>query len=347
MGAVLSFQGDRKVVIYSDNHIEPTPAFGSKLFTSHHGRSLFGHHKEPNSKTFKFGNGLIDNGNNQNHQHKHLPYNGASEPMTNGEATHYHHHNHGHHGLKKSLGFITGLHFGKHFGFHRDKKTKNNKKSETQVTGWKQVTKNESKQNFIKDEDICRNGIQKSLSCYNLKSGTTTNNIEIVKNIKKNLTEDSQEELNERSDLNHNHVVTNNNNINHNHNSIVNPLVKFNDVDVNKKDYYGIGPRKPILLTTEQIPVVRSPTQHSKPIIFLSKTSQLKPNVYSVLQQSYSNHNPVSGQNLPNGTSIGANCRKTSNVSISSSHSSQSGSLKENAPSQKRTVIQVRWSIIA
>lgn len=303
MGAVLSFQGDRKVVIYSDNHIEPTPAFGSKLFTTH-GRSLFGGHSK--ESRFKFGHGFFDSG----HQSKL----NATETETFAPQ-HNHPTNHHHHGLKKSLGFITGLHFGKHFGFiHRDKK--NRKKSD--------------KSDNLKDDDgVVRNGIQKSLSCYNLKSGTTTNNIEIVKNIHKNL-EECHEEIGE--DVNHNHVK--------NYAHPVNPMLRLNGVDLSTKDYFGV--RKPVLLTTEQFPAVKnSPTgsQQSKPIIFLSKSSQLKPNVYSVLKQAYPAP-PVVTAPVVKQQAVE---RKTSNVSISSSQSSGSDVIPN---SHKRTVIQVCIALI-
>lgn len=381
MGAVLSLQGDRKVVMYSDANIAPSSAFaGSKMFghanghphTANHnhsrpshqgGKSFFGHASKENSKHFKFGHGLF--GGNHNHhqpssgpngthfpQHNHPPLSemNAAGPNNDCIGSQAFHGNH-HHGLKKSLGFINALHLGKHFGFGKEKKNKLNKHD---LSG-QQSLNNTTKVLNQREEDKCnagssvplRNGIQKSLSCYNLKSGTTTSNIEIVKNINKNIND------HEAEDRNNNGIGAKNIALASKKDS-AEPTASRREIVVHpkKEDSFMYCGRKPVLLTTEQFPVGKIDVNESqsKPIIFLSKTSQMRPNVYNVLQQAYAGGINNNGQIiLPNGnhaTSIvGPNAgftRKTSNVSLGSTNSSN-GTFSDvpNMLGQKRTVIQV------
>lgn len=394
MGAVLSLQSDRKVVIYGDDSVESSTAFGaSKIFAHtnghnhyHHGhnhhqhntsRSLFGQASKENSRHFKFGHGLfgdhsVSNKNYPQHNHPplaeiHIGTNG--EPITNqnyhtSNNTANHHHGLG---LKKSLGFINALHLGKHFGWGKEKKNKVNKHD---LSG--QQSLNNTKMNHQRMEagnestttSSTRNCIQKSLSCYNLKSGTTTTNIEIVKNINKNInavSHDSDESINNN---NNNSLNNNKNNTNTSSSNGSSNVVRINSIRVKKgsaesnmsrheslivpkkEDSYLFGGRKPVVMTTEQFPVVSANDCQSKPIIFLSKSSQVRPNVYNVLQQAYTGG--INGQIvLPNGnqttTLVGANnavTRKTSTVSLGSNGSSTI-SEGPNHLGQKRTVIQV------
>ena len=72
---------------------------------------------------------------------------------------------------------------GKHFSINREKrKAEKNKNLINQQ-------KNQQTNDLVNNNS--KNNIQKSLSCYNLKSGTTTNNIEIVKNINKDIPKDT------------------------------------------------------------------------------------------------------------------------------------------------------------
>ncbi|KAJ6225679.1 hypothetical protein RDWZM_004224 [Blomia tropicalis] len=367
MGAVLSLQGDRKVVIYSDANIEPSTAFGGKVYNTgngvtnvHASKSIFGH--SSNSKHFKLGQSLFGSHHTYT-QHNHPPLNEVT--VIPNEATHHNYHtnnnnnNHHHHGLKKSLGFINALHLGRHFGFGKEKKNKHNKHDLTGQQSLNNVKsskcQNGGKQEI--DSSTTMNRIQKSLSCYNLKSGTTTTNIEIVKNINKNMIHESG---NENTNFNNNNcsIISNNvNNYNHHQVNLTKngrkDSGKTNEMIITtKKDDMLNCSRKPILLTTEKFPTVKSdmnnksPSQ-SKPIIFLSKSSQVKPNMYNMLQQAYSGTN---GQiHLPNSTSLATsvpnNGRKVSNVSLSSNGSSAIDSINPTpVTTQKRTIIQASTS---
>ena len=392
MGAVLSLQGDRKVVIYGDESVESSTTYGSsKIFAQSNGhhhhhhhhshnhnhhhhntsRSFFGQATKENSKHFKFGHALFGDHNMSTKnfpQHNHPPLaemhiGSNGEPIAN-QNYHPTSHHHGL-GLKKSLGFINALHLGKHFGWGKEKKNKVNKHdlSGQQSLNNSKMTQRMDAGNDSNTSSTGRNCIQKSLSCYNLKSGTTTTNIEIVKNINKNInavSHESDDSLNNNN--NNNNICADNNSSSNGSNNVVriNSIqMKKNSIESNisrheslivpkKEDSFLYGGRKPVVLTTEQFPVVNANDCQSKPIIFLSKSSQVRPNVYNVLQQAYTNG--VNGQiklsnsqssSLVGGGNNPAVCtRKTSSVSLGSNGSS---SIIEgpNHLGQKRTVIQV------
>ena len=359
MGAVLSLQGDRKVVIYSDSNLEPNTAFGNdrsyyNQFQVHgnghqSNRSFFGH--SSNSKNFKLANALF--GGTHHHNHQQQNQNQSKSNRTAKEVTKVtpHHTYHNHHGLKS---FINALHLGKHFGFGKEKKTKH----KHDLT-WHQPLNNinnglngklynnkENKENSC----VIRNGIQKSLSCYNLKSGTTTSNIEIVKNINKNVV--YQEE-------NNNNNVTKYNNDNSKILSKRDQLGEFgrifrkNELIVpeNSGQFLCSG-RKPIRLTAEQFSSGRGSDMNKSPpskpsTIYLSNCSQSRPNVY--IQQTQiggvNSTQIVAPNSSINGTQPHGNHRKSSisNVSLSSvgSCATNSDTPKSVVAGQKRTVIQV------
>lgn len=156
MGAVLSISPrDRKIVMYNDNAIGPTNGFTLNSFS----------YKDHFKKKDKIISTNLDNKN-----------------VFNNHQNHQNHQSH-HGGLKKSLGFINALHLGKHFSINREKrKAEKNKNLINQQ-------KNQQTNDLVNNNS--KNNIQKSLSCYNLKSGTTTNNIEIVKNINKDIPKDT------------------------------------------------------------------------------------------------------------------------------------------------------------
>lgn len=353
MGAVLSLQGERKVMIYSDG-IEPTSAFGSKVYSSHNhqnghtGKSFFGH-SSSSSKHFKLSHALFGGGGGHNNHHNGPQHNHPLSEVAvvpNSEVQHNHgsnatYHNH-HHGLKKSLGFINALHLGKHFGFGKEKKNK----LKHDLTGQQSLNNTKatlkSGEDEIKDCCLTRNGIQKSLSCYNLKSGTTTTNIEIVKNINKNV---GNEENNNNNGSNVGRITS------HGKKDLGLDVIRQSQVCRKEPDFVFGGRKGPVILTTEQFPNFpnmksdqnKSPnSQCSKPMIFLSKSSQVRPNVYSVLQQAYGTQIVPAHQ---------PNTRKTSNVSLSSvgsagtNHShgvdTTTGQTGVHSTGQKRTVIQV------
>ncbi|RWS31218.1 cyclin-dependent kinase 5 activator 1-like protein [Leptotrombidium deliense] len=88
------------------------------------------------------------------------------------------HTNNASHGLKKHSIFISALNLGKHFSVSSKKKNKNQDKEKQNRPPLETIN------NFV---DNNNKNIQKSLSCYNLKSGVTTNNIEVVKNLSKDI----------------------------------------------------------------------------------------------------------------------------------------------------------------
>lgn len=95
---------------------------------------------------------------------------------------------------KKHSIFINALNFGKHFTAATKKKTEKKQNQQKENIYLKNVAPLESSKSF---QEKSRN-ISKSLSCYNLKSGTTTNNIEVVKNLNREI-----QLSNEKCDENH------------------------------------------------------------------------------------------------------------------------------------------------
>jgi cyclin-dependent kinase 5 activator 1 len=168
MGTVLSISPrDRKIVMYNDTTIEPNNGFNLNAFNySDHLNNLKNKDKNFSSR--------IDNKNFFNHNHSHNNNNNNNQS---------------HGGLKKSLGFINALHLGKHFSVNRDKKKMEKNKNQIQqqnINNNKNRPPLESINNF---SDNNNKNIQKSLSCYNLKSGITSNNIELVKNVNKDISQ--------------------------------------------------------------------------------------------------------------------------------------------------------------
>ncbi|KAI1292825.1 Cyclin-dependent kinase 5 activator 1 [Halotydeus destructor] len=87
----------------------------------------------------------------------------------------------GSNGPKKASLFINALNIGKHFSVNRKRekeKRREKQEKEREKSGVQRVPLDTLSSNSV---DSNKN-ISKSLSCYNLKSGTTTNNIEVVKN---------------------------------------------------------------------------------------------------------------------------------------------------------------------
>ncbi|KAF7489599.1 hypothetical protein SSS_02043 [Sarcoptes scabiei] len=137
-------------------------------------------------------------------------------------------------GMKKSLNLLSLLNIGKHFGFHSSQQVKSRQKSATnkhQISWLRTVresrtnAKSDGNKNSINVRKKNRNskdsvvsydvddgdglddserissrgvGMPKSFSCYNLKSGTTTNNLELVKSVNKIVDELHSNKTNEK-----------------------------------------------------------------------------------------------------------------------------------------------------
>jgi len=158
--------------MYNDSTIEANNGFNLNAFnyTEHLNNAK---NKDKNN----FSSNIENNKNVFNHNHSH-------NIVTNNNSNH---NNQSHGGLKKSLGFINALHLGRHFNINRDKKKLEKNKNQLQ-----QQNINNNRQPLDSINNFCDNNnknIQKSLSCYNLKSGITTNNIELVKNINKDVSQ--------------------------------------------------------------------------------------------------------------------------------------------------------------
>ncbi|CAG2172435.1 unnamed protein product, partial [Oppiella nova] len=172
MGTVLSISPrDRKIVMYNDSTIEANNGFNLNAFNY----SDHMNHIKNKGKNNTFANNMENNKNLFNHNHSH-------NIVTNNNNNN---NNQSHGGLKKSLGFINALHLGKHFNINREKK-----KLEKNKILQQNMNNNLNRQPLENANNLNDNNnknIQKSLSCYNLKSGMTTNNIEIVKNVNKDI----------------------------------------------------------------------------------------------------------------------------------------------------------------
>ena len=148
--------------MFNDSNIEPSNGFSLNVF------GCSEHLNNVKNKDINLLANVENNKNLFNHNHNHN--NNINNNNNNNVNSH---HNHG--GLKKSLGFINALHLGRHFNIYREKKKEKNKNQMLQQNNRQQ---SDSINNMTDNKNI-----QKSLSCYNLKSGMTTNNIEIVKNV--------------------------------------------------------------------------------------------------------------------------------------------------------------------
>lgn len=83
---------------------------------------------------------------------------------------------------KKNNFLISALNVGKHFSLSRKREKERCKKEKAAQAAAAQQAAQERRASTDSNKNI-----SKSLSCYNLKSGTTTDNIEIVKNLSRDL----------------------------------------------------------------------------------------------------------------------------------------------------------------
>lgn len=173
MGTVLSISPrDRKMVVYTDSN-NTQPGTGFSLNTFNYSEHL---------NNVKNKDKVTNHGSNLNNNNHHLD---AKHNILNS----HNNSNNGHHnGLKKSSIFINALNLGKHFSVSSKKKNKNQEKDKEKDTNKSKRSPLVSINNLVDNNK----NIQKSLSCYNLKSGITTNNIEVVKNLNRNITQEIQ-----------------------------------------------------------------------------------------------------------------------------------------------------------
>ncbi|RWS07869.1 cyclin-dependent kinase 5 activator 1-like protein [Dinothrombium tinctorium] len=150
MGTVLSISPrDRKMVVYTET---TTPA---------------NNHQTANGFTL---NTFAEHLNNVKNKEKNSTISNEKHNLLNG-----HNNVASHHGFKKHSIFISALNLGKHFSVSNRKKSKNQEKEKPIRPPLENI-------NNLVDNN---KNIQKSLSCYNLKSGVTTNNIEPIITISK------------------------------------------------------------------------------------------------------------------------------------------------------------------
>ena len=164
--------------MYNDSTIEANNGFNLNAFTyTEHLNNV-----KNREKNNCFASNLENNKNLFNHNHSHnMVTNNSNHNNTN------HNNNQSHGGLKKSLNFINALHLGRHFNINRDKKKLEKNKNLLQQQN---INNNQNRQPLDTINNYCDNNnknIQKSLSCYNLKQGITSNNIELVKNVNKDI----------------------------------------------------------------------------------------------------------------------------------------------------------------
>lgn len=163
MGTVLSHQ-DRKMVVYnSDTAGLPQAAF--------------------NLNTYNYAEQL----NNVKNKERNVTCNDKATLLATSGQT-----NNGNSGHKKHSILINVLNVGKHFSVNRKKeKEKNRKEKERQLAAQQlqlQLRTTDKPPTIQLNNAIDSNkNISKSMSCYNLKSGTTTDNIELVKNLSRDV----------------------------------------------------------------------------------------------------------------------------------------------------------------
>ncbi|XP_074600714.1 cdk5 activator-like protein [Brevipalpus obovatus] len=234
MGMVMSISRDRRMVFFADDNSQPMKSF--------------------DLNSYKFESKILKKSKNRIKQtimDKNVQ--SSTNPLTiKNNTTNSNNNNVGSNTHKKNSILMNALNFGKHLTAATKKRAekKQNIRQEEKMR-----LKIDGPLESIENLPLNNRTVTKSLSCYNLKSGMTTNNIEVVKNLSKNIHQQQQQP-----------PVTPDNSDKQESSSLFLS-------DKNKYDSRIIGNKPDIVLDAQGRSSTIAPILPPKPTILLSKNS--------------------------------------------------------------------------